>query len=307
MKKRAFTLIELLVVIAIIAILAAILFPVLSQAREAAKKTQCISNHKQLALSTLMYTADSDGVMPLGQGNRQNELFFVHDLTNPYRKNAEILGCPSYPGKGGQDFLGTTPTDVQGLRSWVRRRCSSCTFVGTFRYSAYTWNIGLFGMMYAPAPAGLVTRRFSPMNESAMEYASETIAYIDGYFPRNYNLTETTGGWVDYWYKWEMWPRHTEGMPLSFADGHVKFYRYNGLPKGGRVITGCSNYTEYTTRPNYYDWLIRVPAAKLNSCGIKGYPNKERDFECVGHPGTSPNFGDFHGVPGTCAADVLPQ
>ena len=58
--KKAFTLIELLVVIAIIAILAAILFPVFAQAKEAAKKTACLSNEKQLALGILMYNNDSD-------------------------------------------------------------------------------------------------------------------------------------------------------------------------------------------------------------------------------------------------------
>jgi prepilin-type N-terminal cleavage/methylation domain-containing protein len=50
MKQSGFTLIELLVVIAIIAILAAILFPVFAQAKDAAKKTQSLSNIKQLAL-----------------------------------------------------------------------------------------------------------------------------------------------------------------------------------------------------------------------------------------------------------------
>jgi len=49
--KRAFTLIELLVVIAIIAILAAILFPVFAQAKEAAKKTNALSNAKQQGLA----------------------------------------------------------------------------------------------------------------------------------------------------------------------------------------------------------------------------------------------------------------
>jgi type II secretory pathway pseudopilin PulG len=47
-------------VIAIIAILAAILFPVFSQARESARQTSCLSNTKQLALSTLMYAQDYD-------------------------------------------------------------------------------------------------------------------------------------------------------------------------------------------------------------------------------------------------------
>ena len=60
MKRRGFTLIELLVVIAIIAILAAILFPVFAQAKEAAKKTSDLSNQKQLSLGHIMYSSDND-------------------------------------------------------------------------------------------------------------------------------------------------------------------------------------------------------------------------------------------------------
>src|SRR2546427_7953539 len=60
---RGFTLIELLVVIAIIAILAAILFPVFAQAREAARKTSCLSNIKQITLASLMYAQDYDEVL----------------------------------------------------------------------------------------------------------------------------------------------------------------------------------------------------------------------------------------------------
>jgi prepilin-type N-terminal cleavage/methylation domain-containing protein len=63
-RSRAFTLIELLVVIAIIAILAAILFPVFAQAKEAAKKTQDLSNTKQQALGVYMYMSDADDMYP---------------------------------------------------------------------------------------------------------------------------------------------------------------------------------------------------------------------------------------------------
>jgi prepilin-type N-terminal cleavage/methylation domain-containing protein len=58
MRKKGFTLIELLVVIAIIAILAAILFPVFSRAREQARKTACLSNTKQIGTALQMYMQD---------------------------------------------------------------------------------------------------------------------------------------------------------------------------------------------------------------------------------------------------------
>jgi len=122
--KKAFTLIELLVVIAIIAILAAILFPVFAQAKEAAKKTQCLSNQKNLSLGIIMYTNDyDDSFMPGQSGTRGGAYACEVDLDNqtdwtaavyPYIKNGSggaekiaqpglnqynggVFNCPTFP------------------------------------------------------------------------------------------------------------------------------------------------------------------------------------------------------------------
>jgi prepilin-type N-terminal cleavage/methylation domain-containing protein/prepilin-type processing-associated H-X9-DG protein len=94
-RIRGFTLIELLVVITIIAILAAILFPVFSSAKEAAKRTSCISNSKQLSLGILMYAGDQDDMIP----PCQNESFVLWpDLVNPYVRNDKVRVCLSDSG-----------------------------------------------------------------------------------------------------------------------------------------------------------------------------------------------------------------
>jgi len=102
-RRIAFTLIELLVVIAIIAILAAILFPVFAQAKEAAKKTAAISNSKQVALADIMYSTDSDDGFPISSYNENQKIWpGVPDtnsqlLLKPYMKNEGILFDPTNP------------------------------------------------------------------------------------------------------------------------------------------------------------------------------------------------------------------
>ena len=105
-RRRGFTLIELLVVIAIIAILAAILFPVFSRAREKARQTSCLSNVKQLMLGVLMYAQDYDEKLPaeVAAAVPGSDGGIVHQI-NPYVKNTQIWVCPSW----GQAIWVTCP------------------------------------------------------------------------------------------------------------------------------------------------------------------------------------------------------
>lgn len=145
-RSRAFTLIELLVVIAIVAILAAILFPVLAQARNAAKTSQCISTMRQLTASWMLYAGDNnDQACPsytfseAGFTERAWDFSFRTTgeaelgFLGPYHRTGKLLACPSFRGEswgrphtgygynttyiGGDEFQGTFPASLSQIQS----------------------------------------------------------------------------------------------------------------------------------------------------------------------------------------------
>jgi prepilin-type N-terminal cleavage/methylation domain-containing protein/prepilin-type processing-associated H-X9-DG protein len=230
-SRRAFTLIELLVVIAIIAILAAMLLPALSRAKQTAWTTSCNSNLHQIGLGMRMFADDNnesypesgttiywgtvDYAPPLGSGKPGwlEQIF-------PYVGNTNVYNCPG---------------NVQ-LQSNLR---------GPFNYfngcnAAYV-NAGQFAAVKATAI----------MYPSAFVLGGDTAGTKGGpvlFDPLDADKDDYTqncvGGAADPSLT-EYWQIHSKGQNVMFADGHSKWYKFFNPSEMTFAYTTMTNWMQY--------------------------------------------------------------
>lgn len=185
-SRSGFSLIELLVVIAIIAILAAMMFPVFSRAREKARSIACLSNIRQISMALYMYAKDYGGKMPQGSytapdmfGNvvQMNGYDSWPSFIYPYVHNTQIFRCPS----SSSDQL--SPKIVDN----------------------YAYNYDLLQNVRA---------RYIPHPSETMVVMDFHDSYVIPGPNTRENFLIAAGDGLR---------RHNDGANIAFADGHAKF------------------------------------------------------------------------------------
>ncbi|MDI9638588.1 prepilin-type N-terminal cleavage/methylation domain-containing protein [Kamptonema cortianum] len=281
MKRNAFTLIELLVVIAIIAILAAILFPVFAQAKDAAKKTQSISNMKQIATSANIYLTDHDDKLPLSAYIQPpNIIFSVYEALDPYMKNTQIL---------------ISPVDGAG-QDWRRRLTNLGLQPAKITNASYIPNLGVFGENLCGLPG--FTGYTPVFGHAELPEPVHTILFFDGYIKPTPNPTplrfNTFLGMA----------RHADGLVVNFADSHARFFRASAVNQIAKDYV-TTQFLATARAPVYYSWR-----RDTTNCGPTGLCKTEGALGAVPssltgftYDGTAGPYNDLHGVPGTAITD----
>jgi prepilin-type N-terminal cleavage/methylation domain-containing protein len=217
--RRGFTLVELLVVIAIIAVLIAILLPVLGKAKQAAQRTTCMSNSRQLTIAFRMYVEDNKGYMPMGWPDSPS--------TGPATAIGTHWFVPWFLGTSRPIPAGTGTAPNGNTDEAIKRGCLyqymksvrpyKCPGDFGLRKVSYGQNCYLNGEDFG----GTVFKI------TKVKHPSKTFVFVDEYDkrggdPTGYNLgsfailPQPSNTWVDYPGMF-----HAYASTISFLDGHA--------------------------------------------------------------------------------------
>jgi prepilin-type N-terminal cleavage/methylation domain-containing protein/prepilin-type processing-associated H-X9-DG protein len=276
-RKRAFTLIELLVVIAIIAILAAMLLPALSAAKERGRIAYCTGNLKQLALAGVMYANDNgDKLLPnppnagatnaslawvnnyeswaLGNPDNTNTVLLTRALTGPYCSySTKVFKCPDDIWQCQQPPLGA----MDRIRSYSMNYCMEGDSDDVLKAAA-----GIpFNQVYYSS--GIPRYGYRKLTELGRHGPSVSDAWV---FCDEAPDTMDDGclawGAQGQWFNTPA-SYHKYGNVFSFADGHVEYHKWlsgwNGAVNVGicRPTSGVSGgwVSPSTGNPVDYNWV----------------------------------------------------
>lgn len=197
----AFTLMELLVVIGIIGILASLLMPALSQAKQKANRVKCLNHMRQLGLALTMYAGDHDGQFP---PRRRGETNTWVGRLHPYYVNVKILKCP------GDRYLEHRSYVINGWNDYFKAKLSPEDYR---LYITWRWPVGM-KEKDIPNPSETVAfgEKKSGVNHVHMDFdqgqAGNDVEVIDQV--RHKSGSGKTAG----------------GSNFTFADGSVRFLKF---------------------------------------------------------------------------------
>jgi len=226
--RNHFTLIELLVVIAIIAILASLLFPSLSKARDMGKSISCLNNLKNIYLGCAQYADDFNSIMPTfnnnGSGGHMIDYADHKKRNGPFYMNRSLgIGLPYYYG-----YLGKSP----GVFFCPSDRDKS---VGDPRGDGYT-----FQFLWDAVTSGIYTsysyRCHFDFPSTCSSYNPKPLRFTNAKHAKAAVLSTHLGSWID-----KISKRHGTGINAFFMDGHGAFHKDNGyLP--ANLVDNYENY-----------------------------------------------------------------
>lgn len=286
MRVRAFTLTELLVVLGTMMLLSAILFPVFSSAKAAAKRVNCVSNFHQVSLSSSLYFGDYDDKFMLSTyapgttGNSTNDRTWVQ-MALPYAKSFDLFTCPSdttrrrvvrafepsgVPGDPygrfysaskrsnlGYNWLYMSPVVMQGGRwnSVPRLASSAADPSNTILFVDSVFDIE----KGAPSGGGfhLVTPpcRYQVLSGRVV---TDTFAVSSNethfYTPEpGWSLTRESGGLYGH-----IWPWHENKANVARLDGSIRSLAPSAISLGCKIGPEWSGRIE---DPSLYIWDLR--------------------------------------------------